>query len=154
MQFIRDLSDEQLTRMMAESDSFYVQRSFGNLAETAREAAGRPDFFWKRQESAIRSRIKAGQRPLPRLSLAWSCGLALILLSALFWRDVSPREPLTSQPDADQQLLISVERVVGSDLPASLEPAALLSDEIMAGNLPAQVKTAKAHREENSNEKE
>ena len=133
MQFMRDLNDEQLSEMMLSSDQLYVQRYFGGLPEHARDAADHPEFFWKRQESQIRARIGAAQKSLRRASLLWASSLSIVLGFALFMRDASQIPPVSVQPDPDQELLIAVEHAVGRDLPASLGPAELLSNEIISG---------------------
>ncbi|MGH9529568.1 MAG: hypothetical protein ACRD2S_06565, partial [Terriglobales bacterium] len=109
----------------------YIQRTFGPLAEIAREATEQPDAFWQKQSAAIRARIRSSQKSAIRATLTLASAVVLILMTALLMKTNSRVAPMTAQPDPDQQLMIAVEQAVGSDVPAALEPAALLSDEII-----------------------
>ncbi|MGH9512992.1 MAG: hypothetical protein ACRD2U_12745 [Terriglobales bacterium] len=133
MQIVRDLSDEQLTELLLESDRLYVRRAFGSLAEIAGEAADQPHTFWRNQNAAIWARIRAAEKYSARATMTFASAVALMLMTALLMRPGSRDAVVRPQPDPDQELMIAVERTVGSDVPAALEPAALLSNEIIKG---------------------
>ncbi len=148
MQIVRNLNDEQLTELLVESDERYIRRTFGNLAESTSEAAEQPDCFWQRQRIEIRSKISAYEKLSSRAVMTLASAVALVLIGAVLIRPVSPATPVTPQPDPDQELLMSVEHAVGSDVPAALEPAALLSDEIISDSQPRSA----SHQKENNHE--
>ncbi len=132
MKFVRDLNDEQLTDLLLKSDEQYVRRTFGTLAELTREAAEQPDAFWRLQQIQIRSRISAREKSSRRMTMTLATAVALTVMAALGIRTDSRVVPVATQADPDQELLISVEHTVGSEVPAALEPASLLADEIVS----------------------
>lgn len=118
----------------AENDSARPE-VLGKLADFAREATDQPQYFWQRQQAAIRSRIAIEQAmKQPWDGLFWAAGLALLLIAsvATIHHSVSPASPYPAAVDPDQELLMSVEQAVQSGVPEALEPAALLADEISA----------------------
>jgi hypothetical protein len=110
----------------------------GRLRETVaalRDAGGQPEVFWRTQQAAIQARteaVPASRLPgLPRS--VWA--LAVLLIAAgllLLSGDHTPpsiqRAAINSDPD--HELLVEVERVMQSNGPDSLQPAAYLVQEI------------------------
>jgi hypothetical protein len=68
-------------------------------------------------------------------ALAQACALALLLFALMLLRTGPKPVQVPSQtqfsPDPDQELLVAIEQAVQSDGPASLEPAALLAEQIV-----------------------
>ncbi len=93
----------------------------------ARAAAERPESFWERQRLAVRDRIEraAKRRRVLRRS-SWAAAAVLVLGLTIARR--SPRPPAASDPD--HELLVAVERSLEREVPAALEPAALLAGEL------------------------
>ena len=89
--------------------------------------AERPEFFWKRQHTAITKRLHEPVRSArPRMTLAWtSAGLAVLL--CLFFFVQPSKAPTPDLPaGADQSLLIEVEKALHRECPEALMPAAPL----------------------------
>ena len=96
----------------------------------ARAAAERPESFWERQRLAVRGRIESAgkrRRVLRRSSWAAAAAVAALVLALTIARR-SPRPP--AAPDPDHELLVAVERSLEREVPAALEPAALLAGEL------------------------
>jgi hypothetical protein len=128
MHLIRQLKDEELTDLLLEGEELEVHRLFPAVPQSLRSATERPSCFWQRQLSAVR--VAASQRMLFHPGLAWASALALLLLAfSLLTKSPAPK-PVQAQNDSDQELLVAVEQAVETDGPESLEPAALLADEI------------------------
>ena len=110
----------------------------GRLRQDIAARADKPAFFWTRQRARIRERLT------PRAaSLRWVAGAicALVLLaSGLIHQSAAPRRELvqTTVPtnatlaatDPDDALLEDVQTSLDRDVPAPLEPAAMLVDEM------------------------
>ncbi len=96
-------------------------------AETTHAAADRPEGFWQAQQTAI-ARHWSG-RPVPR-RLAWAVAAACVVLAAAVLIEKTPSPEPLAQADADQTLLVDVQRSVRRELPRALEPAALLAQEV------------------------
>ncbi len=104
-----------------------LRMALARYAVTTRASAERPESFWRAQETAI-TRHWIGR--LARRRLAWAAATAcLVLAAALLVKETPPPEPI-AQAEADQTLLVDVERSVRRELPRALEPAALLSQEV------------------------
>jgi hypothetical protein len=139
MKITQQVNNEELPEIIPGSGERSVQREFGDLPDALRFAVQRPETFWQSQESAIQSRIASGNSGsfsvrFSMRALAQACAVALLLFAlALFKTGPSP-VPVPSQtqssPDPDQDLLVAIEQAVQSDGPASLEPAALLAEQI------------------------
>ncbi len=95
-------------------------------AETT-HAAKRPEGFWQAQQTAI-ARSWSG-RPVPR-RLVWAVAAACVVLAAALLIEKTPSPEPMAQADADQTLLVDVQRSVRRELPRALEPAALLAQEV------------------------
>jgi hypothetical protein len=98
-----------------------------------REYAGRTEAFWEQQAGRIRmARNHRTQKSSLALTLVPGLAVLLLLAFALVNRGAlneGPRAhsaPTTAQTDSDQELLVEIERVVQSQTPHSLEPAALM----------------------------
>ena len=131
-----------------------MRRDLSILPEAIRSATDRPQFFWQRQQAAIRSRIaieEASRRSWR--GFAWATIAALIVLAALLLNGAKnkPTTQVEIQPDADQQLLLAIEHAVASGVPESLAPAALLAEDIRAAvePSPATSRSSKENRNEN-----
>ena len=96
-------------------------------AETTHAAAKRPEGFWQAQQTAIARRWSG--RPLPR-RLVWAVAAACVVLAAALSIEKTPSPEPVAQADADQTLLVDVQRSVRRELPRALEPAALLAREV------------------------
>lgn len=149
MKFVRDLNNEQLIELLLKSDEQYVRRTFGTLAELTREAAEQPDGFWRLQQIQIRTKVSLMEKHSSRAVMTVASAVALMLLAFVLIKPDSRVAPASPLLDPDQALLISVEHAVRSDVPAALEPAALLSDEIISDSQlrPASQKKGKGERQ-------
>ena len=107
---------------------------------SALAAADRPAAFWDAQRKAVLSKVKHMRRAIPWRPAVWAAAAAVVMVVTVVWLDGPRAAPA---PDFaagyDQELLIDVERLTGSELPSVLEPAMALAGEIEAGNreLPA-----------------
>jgi len=123
-------------------------------AEMRADAVGRsnrPEEFWSRQRRGIQARIAAqtGRRmrhPWRSLAAAAAAILAVVLMRP---SAPPPQKPLppTAAVDADQELLLAVERSLSAGTPASLAPVALLVEP--AGHERSQPTSTKEQRHEN-----
>lgn len=108
-----------------ESRMRYELKGFGE--EYARQGE-RPEVFWAKQRAAVRSRIERRRKVMWRLS--WSAAAAAtIMFGYLHFRSPAPR-PAPVEQDADQALLLDVERSLRRPVPTALEPAMILAAEI------------------------
>jgi hypothetical protein len=131
MQLTRQLSNEELSEMIFDSDQRHLGRTLEALPEWARTAADRPDAFWERQQAEIRKRIAgAPQRSSTQTVTAWAGAFAMVLLAVFLLSDSPAPRPSRTQNDPDQALLVAVEQTVQSGVPLALEPAAMLAEEI------------------------
>jgi hypothetical protein len=133
MQLIRHLNDEELTELLLEGEQWELQPALGSLPDWLRSNTEQPEWFWQRQRAAIRGRIATAERSRFRASLAWAGTLALSVVALLLLNGSPQPTPAQTQIDPDQEMLLSVEDAVHRDVPAALEPAALLADEISNG---------------------
>jgi len=95
------------------------------LRADASERSERDDIFWTGQRARIRSRIRARvqQRHPMRVAFAGAVILFLaVLLTAPAGRSPQVMAPPAAEVDADQELLIAVERALASGTPQSLAP--------------------------------
>jgi len=128
MQLTKQLSDEELTDVLLEADEKFLRQRFSSVPEVLRRACERPESSWQRQRAEIRSRVASVRAASLRLFEAGAVVFALVLLSFLLLS--RPAQPVPSQADADQDLMLAVERAVDSDGPEALAPAMLLANEI------------------------
>lgn len=137
MQLTRHQTNAKLSDLILDNDRQHLKQTLGALPEWAQAAAERPDAFWERQQTEIRKRIATVPAPsFVRAATAWTGALAMVLL-ALFLMHGNPAPRLQgTQTDPDQELLVAVEQTVQSGVPQSLEPAAMLAEEISSSNRP------------------
>jgi hypothetical protein len=133
MQLIHQLNDEELTELLLEGDRQELLPALAPLPDWLRTATDQPEWFWQRQRAAIRGRVAAAERSRFRASLVWASTLALSVLALLLLNGGQAPRPAQAQTDPDQQMLVAVEEAVHRDVPAALEPATLLADEISNG---------------------
>jgi hypothetical protein len=110
-------------------------KEVARLRETVqmlRPHAQRSEEFWQQQRWAIRARISGAAPPAAKLwpRAAWATALAMILAGTLILRTAPTPKAKEVQVDPDHELLLAVERAMQSQVPPSLEPAALLAREI------------------------
>jgi|GraSoi2013_100cm_1033763.scaffolds.fasta_scaffold02249_4 hypothetical protein len=136
MKIFQQLNNEELPEVILGSGQRWLQRQVGDLPDALRSAVQRPETFWQSQQAAIQSRIASGSRVslFSMRALAQTCALALALFALALLRTGPGSVPIPAQtqssPDSDQELLVAIEQAVQSDGPASLEPAALLAEQI------------------------
>ena len=134
MEIIRHLTNEELTDLALASDQQSLRLEIEALPEWSCIASERADEFWEKQRAEVWSRINAGEeRKSPHaLVFAWSAAAAMIAIAGAML-SFSSREPMIPQArvDSDQGLLMAVERVVQSEALPSLQPAALLTREMV-----------------------
>jgi hypothetical protein len=98
---------------------------------SARAGASRPEAFWARQHGSIRERLARPGAARPRwLWTAATAAAMLLCAGALELRRAGRIRPEAAH-DFDRELVYDVERTVRRDLPAALEPAALLTGELV-----------------------
>jgi hypothetical protein len=133
MQLILHLKDEELTDLLLAADQRELQQTLAAVPNQLRLSTERPEWFWKKQQAAIRERVRARRRSAWRLLPACAGVLGLALLATtLLHHGRTPAPPAAPQAQAvsDQELMIAVEQAVQTDVPDALAPAALLADEI------------------------
>jgi predicted anti-sigma-YlaC factor YlaD len=140
----RHISEEELTAALAGDASENVRAhlaacancrdelerlrgALGGFAEAAREEAGRPEYEWTRQRAAIAERIRRQTSATHRL--AWAAGFAALLLAASFFIQQGWQVEQV-EIDPDHLFLYEVQRSVWREVPAALEPATLLTQEM------------------------
>ena len=136
MKRVQQLNGEKLPEVIPGDDQQWMQRQFGDLADALRSAVQRPETFWQSQQAAIQTGIAS--RSMGSLfsmrALARACALVLLVFALALLRTgpnpMSVPAQTQSSPDPDQELLVAIEQAVQSDGPASLEPAALLAEQI------------------------
>ena len=136
MRIVRQPDNEDLPELIPGSRQRSLQQGFGDLPDALRSAVQRPDTFWQSQEAAIQTRIASRTEGslFSMRALAQACALTLLLVALALLRTGPSHLTVPAQtqfePDPDQELLVAIEQAVQSDGPASLEPAALLAEQI------------------------
>jgi hypothetical protein len=130
MQLIRQLKDEELTDVLLDSEEADIRTIFSAVPLALQSASERPGWFWQRQLARVRGRIANHKPSAFRPLAAWAGALALFFLAFSLVRNSPAPKPVQGQSDSDQELMVAVEQAVETEGPASLEPAALLADEI------------------------
>jgi len=133
MEIMRHLTNEELTDLALASDQQSLRPQIEALPEWSRTASQRADEFWEKQRAEVWSRINAGEeKSRHALVFALSAAAAMIAIAGLMLSS-SSREPVShpARVDSDQELLMAVERVVQSEALPSLQPAALLTREMV-----------------------
>lgn len=118
-----------------QSEREQVADALRGFGAASREYTQRPQSFWEQQAAKIRA--ARGERSGRRVALALAPGLAVLLLLALAMVARRPTSspvttaavtPVVTEP-SDHELLLEVERAVGSDTPLALGPATLMVEE-------------------------
>ena len=139
MKITQQVNNEELSEIISGSGERSVQREFVDLPDALRFAVQRPETFWQSQQAAIETRIASGNSGslfslrFSMRALTRSFAVALLLFAFALLKtgpNVVPVPQTQSSPDPDQELLVAIEQAVQSDGPASLEPAALLAEQI------------------------
>ena len=89
----------------------------------------RPEEFWNRQRLGIRTRIHAREAPRPRSLWLSAATAAVIFVVVLLIAPAGPRPekvPTGTSLDADQELLLAIERSLAAGTPEALQPLTLL----------------------------
>ena len=146
MRLMRHLNNDQLSEFLMESDQRDLQPLLDDLPASLREAAERPEWFWRKQQAAIRRRLAASQSAWARPVTVLASASALVLLALLLRGNPAPPAP-QARTDQDQELLIAVERAMQTDVPEALEPASLLAEEI--SSQAASNRSTKENKHEN-----
>ena len=102
--------------------------ALAGFAQGARAEADRPEAFWTWQRGTILARLAHGTVRTRRL--AWASVTALLILAALAMNQGAPVGDATAAYDPDHALLVDVERTMRREVPAALQPAALLAAEM------------------------
>jgi predicted anti-sigma-YlaC factor YlaD len=105
---------------------------FAGFGAWARAAAHRPENFWEMQHARIAARLVPEKKKNIRtwgFQLALATAAAVIILAfAIFGTRPYPQQ-VASTVD-DHSLLVDVEHSINDELPAALQPAALLVNEM------------------------
>ena len=105
-----------------------MRRVLGELPAFTHVVAQNTDAFWEQQRTAIWANIRSVEpRKFP--ILAWASAAAVLVAATLLF-SIAPTVPPRAQADSDHELMIQLERTLQSEVPAALEPAALLAREI------------------------
>jgi hypothetical protein len=132
MQLIRHLKDEELTDLLLEADQRELQLTLAAVPRQLRLSSEQPEWFWQKQQAAIRQRLGATRHLAWRLLPACAGVLGVAVLGTTLLYHARPAAPPAAQAQSvsDQELMIAVEQAVQTDVPDALAPAALLADEI------------------------
>jgi hypothetical protein len=156
MKIVQQPNDES-SAIIRCNDLQILQRQFSDLPSALQSSVQWPEIFWQSQQAAIQTRIASGNKA-PLLSVgavAQACALALLLFTLALLSTGPSAVPVPAQAqfstDPDQELLVAIEQAVQSDGPASLEPAALLAEQIAN---PVQNSSSSQFTKESPNENE
>lgn len=151
MEIMRHLTNEELADLALASDRQSLRLEIEALPEWSRIASERADEFWEKQRAEVWSRINAGDERKLRHALvfAWSAAAAIIAIAGVILSSGS-REPVIpqAQVDPDQELLMAVERVVQSEALPSLQPAALLTREMVRASSASTIRKKELSHED------
>jgi hypothetical protein len=151
MEIMRHLTNEELTDLALASDRQSLWLEIEALPEWSRIASERADEFWEKQRAEVWSRINAvdERKSRPALVFAWSAAAAIIAIAGVMLSSGS-REPVIpqAQVDPDQELLMAVERVVQSEALPSLQPAALLTREMVRASSASTIRKRELSHED------
>lgn len=103
------------------------------MRESHHTAAGKPEFYWKKQQDAILAKLDApATAPALKFRFAYLCVpvVAVVLLCLFFLAGNSKAPAPDLAAGYDQDLLVEVDRALDRDYPLALKPAALLAREI------------------------
>ena len=151
MEIMRHLTNEELTDLALASDEQSLRLEIEALPEWSCIASERADEFWEKQRAEVWSRINAGEERKSRHALVFaSSAAAAIIAIANVMLSFSSREPVIPQArvDSDQELLMAVERVVQSEALPSLQPAALLTREMVQASSASTIRKKELSHED------
>ena len=103
-----------------------------NWRADAMRSSERPEEFWRGQHARIRARIESRSARKPRSLWLTAATAALIFFSVLLLAPAGrppqarPQASAQTRLDADQELLLAVERALAAGTPEALEPLTLL----------------------------
>jgi len=106
------------------------------MRESHHTAAGKPEFYWKKQHDAILAKLDApATAPASKFRFAYLCApvVAVVLLCLFFFTENSKTPTPDLAAGYDQNLLVEVEQALGRNYPLALKPAALIALEIEQG---------------------
>ncbi len=113
--------------------SLLLDKALAEYQVIARATTARSEEFWEKQARSIYTHLRQ-EAPVPfvRRIAPLSVALALVVSIGLvlFFRHQRPVAP-DFAAEADQQLLLDVEQALQRRAPAPLEPATLISAEIL-----------------------
>jgi hypothetical protein len=151
MEIMRHLTNEELTDLALASDQQSLRLEIEVLPGWSRTASQRTDEFWEKQRAEVWSRINAGEERKSRHALVfgWSAAAAMIAIAGVMLSSGS-REPVIQQTqvDSDQEILMAVERVVQSEALPSLQPAALLTREMVQASSASTIHKKEVNHED------
>ena len=156
------LSDEDLLEVLLDRSSGFnahlatcsscraererMSRVLGKLPALTRIVAQNTDAFWEQQRASICAKIDSvepGKFPV----LAWASAGAVLVAATLMFNS-APTVPPRAEADSDHELMVQLERTLQSEVPAALEPAALLAREITQNS---QLNSPSTDRKKESN---
>lgn len=105
-----------------------MRAALGGFGAAVEAGVARPEGFWAWQRRAILARLRQGSARTQKL--AWAGAMVLLVLMAVALHFQARPERLATAYDPDEALLIDVARTVRSEVPSTLQPAALLSWEM------------------------
>src|SRR5205807_9953217 len=109
------------------------------------------DGVGEKQLVGVWSRFNAGEEGNSRLALvfAWPAAVCIIAIASVMV-STGPREPVIhpARVDSDQELLTAVERVVQSEALPSLQPAALLTREMVQASSASTIRKKELSHED------
>jgi len=105
-----------------------MRAALGGFGAAVQAGAARPEGYWAWQRRSILARLRHGTARTQKL--AWAGAMVLLVLTAVALHFQARPEQLTTPYDPDEALLIDVARTVRSEVPSTLQPAALLSWEM------------------------
>ena len=97
-----------------------------------REITELPEAFWRKQREAVHARVERRDIAPSWKRWVWVTATIMLILCAsiMLSHNSTPSVQSVASTDADDELLLSVQQAIQSDLPHALRPAALLTSEI------------------------
>ncbi len=159
----RHLTDEQLAEVIQDrspEDAPYhldqcaacnvetetLLRAVGGLRKWVVSRIDRRDSFWEQQRRDIRTRLEEkSPAGVKGARWVWICSTCMVLLIAMFAIRRAPETAPVASMDPDHELLIEVQRLLRRDLPAALEPAAFLTQDLAQAAAAISKETSRNH---------
>jgi hypothetical protein len=112
-------------------------RTLVSFRDWARAATDRPEDFWERQRLGVHARLTKGKMNRRWLG-AWASAAIIAVVIVALGLLLSTKPQQQPIPDLaagyDQDLLVDIERSLRRPVPAALEPAMLLAQEVISGS--------------------